>query len=225
MMARCAGLLSLSAISVLLVTGCAAQAEPEPTTMPSTASATPTATPTPTAAAPTAEPAPTAAAPAPAPALNLDDPRSWIISFTAVGPLDLGVSLNDQIPSMTAFTANAQDACPWVMSFERPGTPSIWIPDYTDTGDIKQIVVQGWGSAANVAGTSPQTAGGIGIGATVDELRAAHPETAEVAGKYAPHYSLSDGAGHWTNFAADDAGLIDTIVVGNSQVMDSEYCG
>lgn len=200
------------ALGFILLSGCAAQPGAAP-------SASPTASPTSTdTAAPTT---PTAVTTEP----NLDDPSSWVIGSAAVGPLELGDRLSDEASSMTAFTTTVQDACPWVTGFDKADMPSIWIPDPLDTGLIEQIVVQRWGSAAAVASTSPQTTKGIGIGATLDQLTAAYPDITQVEGKYAPHYSLPDDSGHWINFAFGDYGLVDTIVVRATPVMDGEYCG
>lgn len=206
------GTVAALAMGTLLITGCAA--EPAGNSAPAAAEPAPV---TESAAAPTPTPTPEA--------LDLDDPSSWLIDFTAVGPLALGDRLSDELPSMTAFTTAVQEGCPWETAFDKADYPSIWIPDPAATGVVEQIVVQKWGSADSVAPNSPQTSAGIGIGATQEELTAAYPSITTVEGLYAPYYALPDDSGHWINFAVTEEGLVDTIVVRASSRIDSEYCG
>lgn len=202
------GTMAALAIGALLLSGCASDPAGESSSPPKEAAATTPAAATPTPAAP-----------------NLDDPSSWLIDFTAVGPLALGDRLNDELPSMSAFTTVVQEGCPWETAFDKADSPSIWIPDPSATGVVEQIVLQKWGSAASVAPNSPQTSAGIGIGATQEELAAAYPSITQVEGKYAPYYALPDDSGNWINFGVTEEGLVDTIVVRASSQIDSEYCG
>lgn len=201
------------AIGVLLVSGCAGQQDSEQPAAAETAAAAPTETsPAPTSTPTPAEP-------------DLEDPSSWLIDFTAIGPLALQGQVSEEATSMTAFTSATQDACPSVSAFDRADSPSIWLPDPTATGIVEQIVLQSWGTEAAVSANSPQTSTGIGIGATRDQLTAAYPQIEESAGTYAPVYSVPDNAGHWINFALSADGLVDTIVVRDTAAIDSEYCG
>jgi len=209
------GTIAALAVGVLLITGCAGEpAGDEP------AAASPSSGPS----TPAETAVPTPAAPAPA-ELNLDDPRSWLIDYTAIGPLTLQGQLADQATAMTAFTTTVQEGCPWETAFDKADFPSIWIPDPSDTGVVEQIVLQAWGSAPTVAANSPQTSAGIGIGATLDQIEAAYPDIEQNDGRYAPFYSLPDGSGHWINFGLSADGVVDTIVVRDSALIDSEYCG
>lgn len=209
------GSIAALAVGVLLIAGCAG----EPATV-EPAAASPSATSSAAAETATATPA----APEPA-VLNLDDPRSWLIDYTAIGPLTLQGQLADQATSMTAFTTTVQEGCPWETAFDKADFPSIWIPDPSDTGVVEQIVLQAWGSAPTVAANSPQTSAGIGIGATLDQIEAAYPDIEQNDGRYAPFYSMPDGSGHWINFGLSTDGMVDTIVVRDSPLIDSEYCG
>lgn len=155
----------------------------------------------------------------------VDEPSSWIIESSGVGPLALGAATAEARSSMTSFTDSTQEACPWVAAFEKPGYPSIWFPDPSNTGTVEQIVIQAWGMAGDVTANSPRTSAGIGIGATEDELLAAHPEVSAVQGKYAKHYSLQGEDGNWVNFGISGDGVVDTIVVRATSAIDSEYCG
>lgn len=197
------------AAACLAISGCAGnRTGQEPTPVPSATqspSQDPTATPEP-------EPEP------------LDEPSSWIIESSGVGPLALGAGTAEARSSMTSFTDSTKEACPWVAAFEKPGYPSIWLPDPSSTGTVEQIVIQAWGVAGDVGANSPRTSAGIGIGATEDQLLAAHPEVSAVQGKYATHYSLQGEDGNWVNFGISDDGVVDTIVVRATSAIDSEYC-
>ena len=172
-------------------------------------------------------PSPPATPPAAVPAgPDLDDPSSWVIGFTSVGPLDRGGRLTDERASMSAFTTKVQDACPSVTGFDRPDLPAIWITDPYGTGAIDQIIVQRWGSPETVASTSPRTAEGIGIGSTADEIAAAYPSITKTDVPYGTgYYSLPDDAGNWINFNVGESGVVDTIAVQDTAVMNEEYCG
>ncbi|MBT2498862.1 hypothetical protein J7E25_07115 [Agromyces sp. ISL-38] len=125
---------------------------------------------------------------------------------------------------MTAF-AESPEACPWVPAFEKAGYPSIWLPDPFDTGTVQQIVIQAWGRVAEVAANSPRTSAGIGIGATVNELVAAHPGVSAVQARPGrTQYSLQGEDGNWVNFGFGEGGVVDTIVVRATSAIDSEYC-
>jgi len=204
---------AIVAVSTVLLAGCAGQQStsvpvPGPTLSDHSNDSTNAPTPTSTSAV-----------------ANPDDPRSWLIGFTGIGPLALGQRITEGATAMTAFTTAVQDACPWETAFDKSGFPSIWIPDPSGTGVVEQIVLQAWGSPGTVAANSPRTSSGIGIGATLDELKTAYPALSQKEGKYAPYYSLPDTSGNWINFAVTDQGLVDTIVVRTSSEMDSEYCG
>ena len=200
------------AVGALLLTGCAGQPAGEQ----------------PAAGDGAAAPAQTSSPPsdAPTPAVpDLEDPSSWVIDYAAIGPVALDSPVSDQAASLASFTSATQDACPSVAAFDKADFPSIWIPDPSDTGVVEQIVLQAWGSAPTVAANSPQTSAGIGIGATLDQIEAAYPDIEQNDGRYAPFYSLPDGSGHWINFGLSADGVVDTIVVRDSALIDSEYCG
>ena len=206
---------AIVAVSTVLLAGCAGQQStsvpvPGPTLSDHSNDSTNTPTPAPTSTSAVANP---------------DDPRSWLIGFTGIGPLTLGQRITEGATVMTAFTTAVQDACPWETAFDKSGFPSIWIPDPSGAGVVEQIVLQAWGSPGTVAANSPRTSSGIGIGATLDELKTAYPALSQKEGKYGPHYSLPDDGGSWINFAVNDQGLVDTIVVRTSSEMDGEYCG
>lgn len=205
---RVPGLCAVAAAAALVLVGCATAApESTPTAASSAGSSAATAAPTTT------------------PATDPADPATWVIDFGHVGPLAVGAALDGVAPLMTAFTETTQEACPWVTAYDAAGLPSVWLPDPSSTGSIEQVVLQAWGDPSAVGTDALRTDAGIGVGSTLDELRAAYPNLTEQAGKYAPFYAIDDGQGQWINFGANQSGVVDTIVLRGEAKIDSEYCG
>jgi hypothetical protein len=214
-----------AAVGVLLLAGCTNANELTDAGSSPTRSASPSATPAATAPLASASPAPTPSATPTAPPVDIDDPNTWTIEFTTLGPLTRGTPASEATPSMTAFTTVVQEGCTWITGYDKPEFPSIWLVATQESEVSAQIVLQKWGGAAPVAPNSPRTLEGIGIGSTDDELTTAYPTISVVEGTYGPHYSLTDGAGNYLNFDITDEGLIDTIVLDTKPDMAGEYCG
>ena len=200
----------------LLLSGCAGAQAKAPSASPTgslvptagTGAPTPTTTPTPTQT-------PTA--------MDLNDPSSWVVGFTRVGPLEVGDEMSAATRSMTAFAgSNIFEGCPSFVSFDKPGFPNVVITD--SDGGVEQIVLQGGQNPSEFIATSPQTNSGIRIGATLDELETAYPTLIDLNDYFYPHYALPDGNGNWIHFAvADDS--VYTIVVNADPSMPRELCG
>jgi hypothetical protein len=208
---------TLGAIAVLIA--CTACAPDDP-------SGTPTATPTET---PAATPSPAPSGTATAEPLDLDEPASWTIDFSGVGPLTLGGSISAERVDMTAFSDDSQpEACALVVfSALAEDVPDIWAQPGTDPDVSDVLVVTGNGEPAPFVIGSPTTATGIGIGATEGELLEAYPE---IASKPGPNpesltYSVTDGAGGYINFAVDPSKLVESIAISDQSVIPYEYCG
>ena len=206
-------LTGVAAAIVVVLAGCA-PAPAAPTAATTSAPATPVDTPTPT------------------PTLNLDDPASWLIDFTSVGPVTLGSPIADQPANMTHFTnqidpASGSNGQLW----SAPATPSIGIaPPEGDNsspniGSISVIGYSASSTATESAANSPKTARGIGTGSTINAMLAAYPGI-EKTGTYSDltdFYGVPDGSGHWIVFVTrNDLGLIITIHVGTSKVQPGD---
>ena len=200
---------------MLLLSGCAVPRADAPVANPTGSVGSPATTTTPTPIPPTPTSIP----------MDLADPGSWIIGFTSVGPLAIGDELSATDESMSAFSSSAVfDGCPSILSFDRPGFPTLVITDSSENGLVELIVLEGGPTSSDFTATSPRTTGGIGIGATLDDLKAAYPAISYQDDHFTPHYSLSDGNGNWINFAVLD-GLVNKIVVRPMSVIPREICG
>ncbi|TFC00038.1 MULTISPECIES: hypothetical protein [unclassified Cryobacterium] len=216
--ARLAGILALG----LLLSGCSSQHADAPAPG-STASAVPIASTIQPTAAPTSAPTVTATA---AP-LNLNDPSSWIIGFSGVGPMVLGADLTSTKESMTAFSQTLWDECPSrsVVTFAEAGSPSFVIADQGGDGIIQQVVVQTGESAAGSATSSARTSAGIGIGATLDQLTIAYPAiTYQDAGTPIAQYARASGEGKWIHFVVLED-KVSQIIVSPQAGIAKELCG
>ncbi|MET0735081.1 MAG: hypothetical protein ABWY55_05475 [Microbacterium sp.] len=150
----CAGIL---AVAVLLLPACTDAREGE---------SGPTASSTPPPSI-TAEPVPSSTAVTPG---DPADPATWIVSDKGMGPLVIGMPF----PEAIAILPRAEDACGHAYT---GADGSAWIVRSGDLMDGPLDVVM-WHGAPG-----PQTAEGIGIGSSVEDVRAAYPEAAEVAGQ------------------------------------------
>lgn len=157
--------------------------------------------------------------------MDLADPESWLIGFTSVGPLAIGDEISATSRSMTAFSSSAVfEGCPSIISFERPGFPNLVIADSSENGLVELIALEGGPTSSEYTATSPRTSAGIGIGATLDELKSAYPAITYQDDHFTPHYALPDGNGNWINFAVFE-GLVNKIVVRPMPVIPREICG
>ncbi|MET0956500.1 MAG: hypothetical protein ABWY68_11165 [Cryobacterium sp.] len=203
---------------ILMLSGCAGQSADAP-------AATPTVSPSSTATAATPTPSATST-PTPTPtadAVSLDAPESWLIGFTGIGPLHVGDQISSASQAMTAFTGTTYDGCPSVVSYDRPDSPTILIPDRLGTGVVEQVVLQGGADPVALAAASPHTVEGIGIGSTLDAVTSAYPAITYQDDKYTPHYAVTDGSGNWINISVTDD-IVTGIVVRASTVVAKEYC-
>lgn len=222
--ARVARTLTTVALGMVLLSGCAsvdptadAEASPSRSTSPS---ATPAArspeTPAPTASA-SGDPS--------AAAVNLEDPRSWVIDFTTLGPVTRGTPVSDMGASMDAFTATVNDGCPWITEYDRPGSPSIWLIASPDSDVISEVMLRGTEAEPGATGMSPSTREGIVLGSTLDQLTTAYPALQEIEGPPGePSYAVTDDAGNWLDFAVNDEGIVHAIVLRDKPGVLQEYC-
>lgn len=203
--------LAIAALAVAVLAGCSgAPADAgEPSTAPvaADASTTPTTTPTPT-------PTPAAVAADPA------DPSTWLIDAEGIGPLRLGMPLDEAVALLPGYTVGT---CP------NPSVRFFRTDDITEPSlAIAAADHGGLGLISLVDSTGPATAEGIRIGSTASDVTSAYPGL-EFTQRYTDRYTL-EGARGWITFGtADvDAGAtapIVTISVVEGAVPPAELCG
>lgn len=165
---------------------------------PPTPTASATATPTPT---PTSTPDPVATPP------GSTSPADWVLSPDGLGPVTLGMLLEQA----AAEVGGMELACTGAYyGFDN----SLWIAS-RQTGVVNSVAWQ-----ARAVGTlGPRTAEGIGIGSTIDEVRAAYPDGVDVS-RQRPNIQVGT-----LFFQLDtDSGLVDGVGVTNTDI-PWEYCG
>jgi hypothetical protein len=215
-------LVAASLAMIITLSGCASEAvDSQPAT--SNSSGAPSE-PAPEPAVPTASATPSAApVSSPAP-VDGNDPDSWVIDFSGVGPLKLGDPIAQAEESAPAYTREPNESCPPVVFLVAEGFPSITVPDPYASRVIEFIAV-GDMDPQIVANTAPRTSAGIGIGATLEELRATYPDLSERQVIDRTHYFVTDGSGSWITFQLDEQGLVDSVTVSADPDLPSEYCG
>ncbi|MGW4928653.1 hypothetical protein ACWEOH_05810 [Agromyces sp. NPDC004153] len=212
--------LAIVAVALAAFTGCAA-AGGGPTPSPSpNAAAKPTKTATPT---PSPTPAPTATpAPASAPDQGADpaNPSGWLIDATGIGPIELGVPLDQAAASLPGYTVGT---CPnpavRFLRSDDASAPSLAIAAGAD-GAVALITLS--------EGTGPATAEGIRLGSTVAEAKATYPGLVPSQG-FDDRYTIEGAPGFITfstgQLNVGDGAPIFSISVVTGGLPPKELCG
>lgn len=172
--------------ATLMLTACATPANgPEQT--PTASEPAPSASSSPSPSAPgTDEPGP-------------DDPSTWTVSADGIGPVLIGGDFDATLAELPTTWTSDGAACSWAAFWNAPDT-SFSMHFVRGAEDQSEPIAEVSAStmADSVDGpVGPSTEDGLGIGATRDEILAAHPDaeegTATVDGEWIRVPSESDG--------------------------------
>lgn len=158
-----------SIATLLLLTGvlagCATPAGQGPTASPSAS----------TDVTPTSEPTPSVT-------VDPDDPSTWVVTEDGVGPISLGAPFPEALALMPDGTTNDAENCAWSAWWSAPEEDyQVYMArqgDGPEDGPVFLVETAAWSNPSEHPG--PRTAEGVGIGSTVDEVRAAYPDAMEV---------------------------------------------
>jgi len=201
----------LLAVVTLGASGCVAPA-PIPTPVPTTSVATPTPAPT---------PAPTAASTPTAPASAADDPSTWVIDFSGVGPVKLGDTIDEVIASVPV---PAESCRPGVAQFYGSSITAVGGGTDDPTGGTSPVLMAIVGQSMDVTTGYPSTAAGITIGSTIAQLQAAYPGLEAYETSTDSPYRITDGT-HWIHFTGYGTDVVQSITVSTLDQTPKEYCG
>lgn len=128
----------------------------------------PTATPPP-APAPTSTP--TESAPEPG------DPDAWTATDGAIGPIALDTPFPDAMAELPDGSQHDEANCPWAAWWNSPEDYQLVVArDSAGSDDDPVLFVQAIAPPGTTAAVGPRTSDGLGIGSSLDEVEAAHPD-------------------------------------------------
>ncbi|MDN3477409.1 hypothetical protein [Curtobacterium sp. APC 4022] len=202
-------------------------------------SASPTATVT--ATAPTSTSSDTGATPTPASsatpsasgsAFSLSAPDTWTISGDEVGPIALGGSTSAEVDDLRAAYTRDSGGCPAspATSFwHRDASPGLIVEDRD--GTVTGVEIGGPQTTATSV-TGPETSAGTGVGSSLAELKAAHPDLAALpsgsSGEEAAvptTWTIDAGSRHITFQLGRDGEHVALVWVGQQAAPPYEFCG
>ena len=118
----------------------------------------------------------------------LDDPSTWTISGSEVGPVALGGDTeaeSDDLERAYGLVPATPSTCTAPGTWARDGSPTLRITDEAD--GVSGVLIGAEGDPARTETSGPTTAAGVGVGSSVDALRTAYPSLQE-------HVSTPTGA-------------------------------
>lgn len=147
--------------------------------------------------------------PTPLPKVNDPaDPATWVVDFSGVGPMKLGLSPRSQAALQSAYKVNELvDAAPGCQSLALT-SPTYLSISLVGSNDVTLNSVQVGGFPDDVGRAGPHTAKGIHAGSTIAQLKEAYPGIVVSSDIYPDHgftqYQVSNGAGRYIVFQTDE---------------------
>lgn len=146
---------------------------------------------------------------------NTDNPATWIVSESGIGPFRLGANLKAITATLKSLKVkNYECPNPLASFYEIAGSTITAIVDISgdvvgvDVGDSSQTP-NGSTDGGRSPLSGPHTAQGIGYGSMVSQLQAAYPSTVRTDyvpyGSF-PHYTQKTAAGAWITFSVSAEG-------------------
>ena len=154
------------------------------------------------------------------------DASGWQIDFDGIGPIQLGDSFEEAFAVAPLVGSQDVSNCTWYAELDV-------LPN-----DAYLAIVHNWddpGRTINTVTVSsqhtdsvglPRTWAGVGIGSTVDEVLAAHPDVSRVPLPYSEvsFWTITGSNGHSINFMPDETGRVVYMEVSTSGIPLYEVC-
>lgn len=156
-----------------------------------------TASPAPEATTTEPVPSPTSSAPSPTsePPVDLEDPSTWTVTETGIGPIETGGDFTATLSELPESWTN-DDNCSWTAWWNAEDQSySMNFVRGTESDDAPIVLASASAADPVTPGVGPRTTEGLGIGSTRDEVRAQYPDAAEGEAPI--------GDGTWLSVAGD----------------------
>lgn len=122
------------------------------------------------------------ATPKPAPTIDADDPSTWVITSSGIGPLQLGSDFSETVDALPDAWTHDPAQCSWVAWVNDDDT-TIWFAQDSDSAEspISTASVEST-PADETAGSDdgPRTEDGLGLGSSKDDILTIHPDATEI---------------------------------------------
>ncbi|WP_156760788.1 hypothetical protein [Microbacterium karelineae] len=155
------------------------------------------------------------------------DPGTWIIADGRIGPIEIGADFSETLGALPDDWVN-DEQCPYMAYWNAPeGTylVSFRHDEMSDDGSVVAATVETWETEQ----AGPQTADGLGVGSTRDDVAAVHPDAEEVPAPIGGGIFLAVAAGDPDDGAlffefAEDGDTVTTVTVTTDDVPAYEPC-
>lgn len=115
------------------------------------------------------------------PTTDAEDPATWVIGTSGIGPVEIGGDFAETLESLPDSWNNDPGTCAWAAFWNAAdGAYGMHFVQGTEGADEPIRAVSTSRAADDIVeGAGPRTADGLGIGSTREEVRAQHPDAVE----------------------------------------------